>query len=176
MLEKLTELLDKQAIAETIYRYAQGIDRRDPECLSSVFTSDAMLHYDIGLYDGPARDLIAGWYAGQPSPFLLTDHHVGNILIRFQAADRAKVITYVNAVHRALRDGKLVDEIVRARYLDRFVKQGDQWRIAERIIVYDWSHVAPADKSWWWEQPGASAATGAQGSADPSVAFLGDDN
>lgn len=172
MQDKLTELLDKQAIMETTYRYAQGIDRRDPEVLSSIFTSDAMLHYGAGLYDGPASALIANWGPGQSSPFVRTHHQVGNILIQFQAADRATAITYLSAVHRARRNGKLVDETIRARYLDKLVKQNGNWRFAERNLVYDWSHVAPADETWWWEQPGASGVSGAHGAADPSVAFL----
>jgi SnoaL-like domain len=172
MQDRLTELLDKQAIMETIYRYAQGIDRRDTECLSSVFTADAVLHYGVGLYEGPASALIANWRVGKPSSFALTHHQVGNILIQFEGAGCASSITYLTAVHRALRDGTWVDETVRARYLDRLVKQDEVWRFAERTLVYDWSHIAPAGKSFWWEQPGAAALTGAHGLADPSVAFL----
>lgn len=36
----LRELLDKQAIAELLYAYAEGIDRRDAALLASVFTAD----------------------------------------------------------------------------------------------------------------------------------------
>jgi hypothetical protein len=174
--DRFTELLEKQAIMETIYHYAQGIDRRDPELLASIFTSDAMLHYGAGLYDGPASALIANWGPGQPSPYLLTHHQVGNILIQFRAADRAVSVTYLTAVHRAQRDGVLVDEAVRARYMDKLLKQGGKWRFAERTLVYDWSRVAPAAGKWWWDQPGASALTGAHGTADPGVAFLADES
>jgi hypothetical protein len=170
--DKLSELLDKQAIFETIHRYAQGIDRRDPGILASVFTADAVLHYGVGLYDGPARDMIAGWAPDRPSPFLSTHHHVGNVLVRFGSPTRAKAITYFSAVHRAKRNGMLVDELVRGRYLDKLVKSGDRWRIEERRLVYDWSRVDPADGHEWWERPGAKALVGAHGSEDPSVAFL----
>jgi hypothetical protein len=170
MQDRLTELLDKQAIAETIYRYAQAIDRRDPDLLASVFVVDGRLH--LGTYDGDAGDLVARWRSGQPTDFLLTHHQVGNILIEFRGPDRAIATTYLTALQRARRDGNLVDEIVRARYLDRLVKQDDQWRFSERTLVYDWSHVAPADEGWWWDQPGASALTGERGCRDPSRAFL----
>jgi hypothetical protein len=174
MQDRLTELLDKQAIMETIYHYAQGIDRRDPELLASIFTSDAMLHYGAGLYDGPAKALITNWASGRPSPYLLTHHQVGNILIQFRAADRAVSVTYLTAVHRARRGAELVDETVRARYLDQLVKQDGKWRFAERTLVYDWSRIDPPTGKWWWDQPGASALTGAHGTADPSMAFLAD--
>jgi hypothetical protein len=68
----------------------------------------------------------------------------------------------LNAVHRAQRNGKLVDEMVRARYFDKLVKQDGKWLIAERRLVYDWSRVAPANEHAWWEQPGAIGIVGAQ--------------
>jgi hypothetical protein len=170
MPDKLTELLDKQAIAETIYRYAQAVDRRDPDVMASVFVAGGKLH--LGTYDDDVDDLVARWRSGEPTDFLLTHHQVGNILIEFRVAGSAVAVTYLTALQRAQHDGNLVDEIVRARYLDRLVKQGDTWRFSERTLVYDWSHVAPADQGWWWEQPGAAALTGERGSNDPSVAFL----
>jgi hypothetical protein len=173
MQDKLTELLDKQSIAETIYRYAQAIDRRDPDVMASVFVVEGRLH--LGTYDGDVGDLVNRWRSGEQTDFLLTHHRVGNILIQFRGPDRAVAITYLTALQRARHDGNLVDEIVRARYLDRLVKQGGTWRFSERTLVYDWSHVAPADRGWWWDQPGASALTGERGSNDPSVAFLAED-
>jgi ketosteroid isomerase-like protein len=171
MQAELNELLDKQAITEVIHRYAQAIDRRDTDLLASIFTSDAVLHYGAGLFEGPASVLVENWRIGRPSPFLMTHHQVGNILIRLQGGDRASAITYLTAVHRALRDGRILDEWVRARYLDRLVKRAGEWRFAERTLVYDWSHVAPADVTSWWEQPGASALIGAHGAADPGAKF-----
>jgi hypothetical protein len=174
MQDPLTELMDRQAIADLMYRYAEGIDRRDPVMLASVFTDDAVLHYGVGLFEGPARNLVANWRSDRPSPFLATHHHVGNIRIHFRGANRARSITYLSAVHRARRDGKVVDEIVRARYFDKLVKQDGKWLIAERSLVYDWSRVAPAGEREWWEQPGAVGIVSAHGSGDPSVAFLGE--
>jgi 3-phenylpropionate/cinnamic acid dioxygenase small subunit len=173
MLDKLTELVDKQSIAETIYRYAQAVDRRDPDLLAAVFTADGWLH--LGTYDGSAKELVARWRAAEPTDFLQTHHQVGNILVEFRGGGTAVAVTYLTALQRARHDGSLVDEIVRARYLDNLVKKGDGWLLSERRLVYDWSHVGPADERWWWEQPGSSALTGERGSGDPSVAFLAQD-
>jgi hypothetical protein len=57
MSDRLTELLDKQAIAETIYRYAQAVDRRDPDLMASVFVAGGKLH--LGTYDDDVNDLVA---------------------------------------------------------------------------------------------------------------------
>jgi hypothetical protein len=56
---QLRELLDKQAIAELLYAYAEGIDRRDCKLLETVFTEDCQLHY--GAYDCRASALCKSW-------------------------------------------------------------------------------------------------------------------
>ncbi len=171
LIGELRQLLDKQAIAELIYRYAEGIDRRDGDLLATLFTPDCRLHYAAD-YDQPATTLIENWRPGAPSPFLATHHHVGNIEVCFLGEGRARSITYLHAVHRAERNGVIVDEMVRARYLDRLVKQDARWRFAERWIVYDWSRVAPSDKTNWWDLPGGTALSGKHGVADPAYGFL----
>jgi 3-phenylpropionate/cinnamic acid dioxygenase small subunit len=168
--QKLRELLDKQAIAELLYAYAEGIDRRDHELLASVFTADCRLHY--GAYDHPAKVLVDSWHADQPSAFLATHHLYGNIVVRFYGPDHARSVTYFFAQHRADYQGKIMDEMVRGRYLDRLRKEYGRWRFAERTIVFDWSRIAPADETNWWDAPGSSTKVGAHGSADPAWRFL----
>jgi hypothetical protein len=70
MEAELRELLDKQAFAERLHAYGEGIDRRDAESPESVFTADCKLPY--GAYDHPARVLIDSWRADQPSLLLMT--------------------------------------------------------------------------------------------------------
>ncbi len=170
MQAQLRELLDKQAIAELLYAYAEGIDRRDSGLLERVFTADCQLHY--GAYDRPARDLIQSWRADSAPLFIMTHHLYGNIVVRFFEAGRARSITYFCAHHRSNRSGQVMDEMVRGRYLDRLIKHDDQWRFAERTIVFDWSRIAPADNTNWWDAPGSPAKVGAYGAADPAAGFL----
>jgi hypothetical protein len=167
---ELRELLDKQAIAELVHAYAEGIDRRDSKLLERVFTEDCLLHY--GAYDNSASVLVKSWRADSPPLFLMTHHLYGNIVVRFFGADRARSITYFFAQHRIDRGGRLIDEMVRGRYLDRLIKQDGQWRFAERTIVFDWSKVTPADSTNWWDAPGNPAKVGGHGSADPAWGFL----
>jgi hypothetical protein len=170
MEPELRELLDKQAIAELLYAYAEGIDRRDHALLQTVFTPDCQLHY--GAYDRPARFLIESWRADKPPALLMTHHLYGNIVVRFCGADRARSITYFSAQHRADHKGQVMDEMVRGRYLDRLIKQEGRWRFAERTIVFDWSRISPADVANWWDAPGNPAKVGAHGRADPAWGFL----
>jgi 3-phenylpropionate/cinnamic acid dioxygenase small subunit len=170
MEAELRELLEKQAIAELLYAYAEGIDRRDHELLETVFAEDCQLHY--GAYDHPARVLSDTWRADQPSPFLMTHHLYGNIVVRFHGADRARSVTYFFAQHRARHQGRIMDEMVRGRYLDRLKKSDGRWRFAERTIVFDWSKITPADDTHWWDAPGNPAKVGTHGAADPAWRFL----
>ena len=170
MASELREILDKQAIAELLYAYGEAIDRRDQKLLQSVFTEDCQLHY--GAYDHPAKVLVESWGADKPPSFLMTHHLYGNIVVRFHGADRARSITYFFAQHQAAHGGQIMDEMVRGRYLDRLIKQDNQWRFTERTIVFDWSRVAPADSTHWWDAPGNPAKVGAHGQADPAHGFL----
>jgi SnoaL-like domain len=170
METELRELLDKQAISELLYAYAEGIDRRDGGLLERVFAPDCQLHY--GAYDQPATTLIKSWRSDTPPLFLMTHHLYGNIVVRFHGVDRARSITYFFAQHRARHDGHIVDEMVRGRYLDRLVKANGEWRFAERTIVFDWSKIMPADATNWWDAPGNPAKVGAHGAADPAHGFL----
>jgi hypothetical protein len=49
------------------------------------------------------------------------------------------VQSYFQALQRAPDDhGVLRDLFLAGRYVDRFEKRGDEWRIAARRVVYDW--------------------------------------
>jgi hypothetical protein len=66
-----------------------------------------------------------------------SQHTIGNILIRIHG-DHADVESYYHGYHR-LNDGvKHFDSIQAGRYVDRFEKRDDEWRIANRKVVVDW--------------------------------------
>ena len=59
-------------------------------------------------------------------------HFNTNVLIEFQAKDRAFVETYVLVLQR-FRDKRVTAS---ARYLDRFEKRNGEWRVAHRTLVF----------------------------------------
>ena len=59
-------------------------------------------------------------------------HFNTNVLIEFQAADRAFVETYVLVLQR-FKDRRVTAS---ARYLDRFEKRKNEWRVAHRTLVF----------------------------------------
>ena len=59
-------------------------------------------------------------------------HFNTNVLIEFQAKDRAFVETYVLVLQR-FADRRVTAS---ARYLDRFEKRKGEWRVAHRTLVF----------------------------------------
>ena len=65
-------------------------------------------------------------------------HQVSNILIEFLTPER-RAETYFSALQRgAGKDGVVRQFLLAGRYCDRFEKRGGEWRVAQRIVAYDW--------------------------------------
>jgi len=133
---KLTELLDREAIRDCIYRYCRGIDRADEAALRSSYWEDA--HDCHGAYNGSAegfiRHAVEVFRAGPRNV-----HQVSNILIEFTGPDVAVVESYFNALQRGPdRTGVVRQYLLAGRYCDRFEKRGGEWRVADRVVAYDW--------------------------------------
>jgi hypothetical protein len=133
---KLQELVDREAIRDCLYRYCRGIDRADEAALRSAYWPDA--HDSHGAYNGPVEGFIQmalGVFKTGPRNI----HQVSNILIEFTGPAEALVESYFSALQRAPdRQGVVRQVLLCGRYCDRFQKRGDEWRVAERTVVYDW--------------------------------------
>ncbi len=138
------ELIDKQQITEVVYLVARATDRGDVELYIANFHEDGTDYH--GLANGPVRNIAANL---SRSRLLLTQHSVSNVLIDLDG-DTARVESYFTSFHqrRDERD-QLHDEIVRGRYLDRFERRAGVWKIARRVVVWDWSRVEPSGDSWF---------------------------
>lgn len=133
---ELTELMDREAIRDCIYRYCRGIDRADEAALRSAYWPDA--HDSHGAYVGSAEGFF-GWVGEAWRQKPRNVHQVSNVLIEFRSATAAVVETYFNALQRGTgRDGVLRQFHLAGRYCDLFEKRGAEWRVARRTVVYDW--------------------------------------
>ena len=145
MDQAVAGLLSKQEITEVLYRVARGTDRGDLELFASGFHEDGEDYH--GLANGPVRNILA--VLGK-SKLLLTQHAISNVLIDLEG-DTARVESYFTSFHQSRDEqGGLWDETVRGRYLDRFQRRADRrWKIARRVVVWDWSRVEPSGESWF---------------------------
>ena len=142
---KLRELIDKQEITEVLYRASRGVDRGDIEMMASCFHPDATDHR--GVVHGPAEN---SRNALKTINLAVTHHVTTNVAIEL-SGDTAKVESYVTAFHHVEEgtDGRGRDELLRARYLDRFERRDGVWKIARRITVWDWSGVWTSLPTWF---------------------------
>ena len=137
----LTALIaDRLAIGDVLARYCRGIDRCDADELRRVVSADARIDYGAGAQprDGAIDQLLAALRAMR-----MTHHSIANTIIEIEG-DVARSETYVAAVHILGLPGQWIEMVVGGRYLDRFARAPDGWRIAERLYVMDWNRQGPS--------------------------------
>jgi hypothetical protein len=57
------------------------------------------------------------------------------------SGDSAEGEIYTIAIHTFSAGDRDVDVVVGGRYLDKYEKRDDTWKLIERTIVTDWAHV-----------------------------------
>ncbi len=129
-------LIDKQEITEVLYRYARAVDRKDFDRVADCYFPDAIDNH--GGYIGT----VAGLIEDMKSRHATIDsslHYVTNVLIDLDG-DTADVESYCLCYLRqapAVAGGPQSRATVKCRYIDRFERRDGQWRIADRIVVFD---------------------------------------
>lgn len=139
------ELADREAIRECLCRYARGVDRLDAEMVRSAYWPD-VADTHLG-FTGNAEEFIA-WSFAAMGAMDQTQHFIGNVLTEIRGST-ADVESYFYGFHRVNGpDGAKFDVIGAGRYIDRFEKRGEEWRIAERLVVTDWFRQYPDSADW----------------------------
>ncbi len=125
---RVQELLDRQAIADCIQRYARGIDRHDIDMVASCYHPDAV--DDHGFFVGSGRGL-AEAATEVHNDFLRHQHHMTNHYVELDG-DTAHAETYFFVVMRGQTG---VTNLVSGRYIDRFERRNEEWRISARVCM-----------------------------------------
>ncbi len=133
----MTRLTDRLEIQDVLYRYCRGVDRLDLEMVVDCYFPDAVDHHGgyVGDAAGLARDIQERHRTIDSS-----QHFVTNVLVDFTGDDSADVESYCLCYLRQQADpetGEHELSTIRCRYVDRFERRGEQWRIADRIVVFD---------------------------------------
>jgi hypothetical protein len=79
---------------------------------------------------------------------------------------------YTIATHTFSAGDHDVDVIVGGRYLDKYEKRDDTWKIIERTIVTDWAHVNDPSSVDLSHPVTRGTLTGSPGADDPSYQFF----
>lgn len=134
-VEELISCIDREKIRDCLARLARGEDRRDAQLIRGCYWPDAT--DDHGIFKGTFEEYLA-WVVPGSSVIPVTLHTLGQSLIDLKET-RALVETHLTSYHRIdLGTAPARDLVIGGRYLDRMEKRGSEWRIAHRIMMYDW--------------------------------------
>jgi hypothetical protein len=140
----MAELADREAIRDCLYRYCRGVDRCDEQMLRSAYWEDA---YDDHCLFAGAREALIAWVMPLLRAREATQHKITNALIRLRGAD-ADVESYFEGYHVVRSGERLTANLQGGRYLDRFERRGEEWRILRRKVVVDWFREFPDAGDW----------------------------
>jgi SnoaL-like domain len=161
-LARLHALADKQEIFELSATYMRGLDRLDAELVKSVYFEDAS--DNRGFFTG------TGWQLAELAIAMLKEHdfnhHMlgqGNIHLE---GDVAYGEIYFQAFHRLRENGIERDFVILGRYVDRYERRDNVWKIAHRSELNDFARMDPATDDWLREHP--EALRGYRGDQDLS--------
>jgi SnoaL-like protein len=142
---------DRYEIADTLHRYAFGLDHGDADSLASVLTEDCVLDFKpagkkVGL-DFPkltGRQAIVDGLLPLLGP-LDTSHTASNLQIEI-SGDSATLYAYVMAQHFMPREGSRrgsENALLMNRYDCELVRDGQKWRFKRVTIDNAWAQGDP---------------------------------
>jgi hypothetical protein len=164
----LQALLDKQAIYEVMMRYCRGVDRFDPDLITSAYHPDARDDHTGKIFTGATigKDIVE-WL--RPALNVVTHHITNHTSVIGADGVTAGAESYYQGWHIEVRDGTERTMHTVGRYIDRLAKRDGQWRIIDRLVVIEFArYVAKGDI----EVP-AAAGLARKDRTDPSYVVLG---
>jgi ketosteroid isomerase-like protein len=132
------EVLDEFQLRKLVHAYCRAVDRGDFAKLRELYHHDAEDAH--GAFSSGSLDDFLKTLADSRPHIRSMQHNVTtmNFAISGSAAEGE---IYNIATHTVIAGDRDVDVIVGGRYLDRYEKRDDTWKIIERTIVTDWAHV-----------------------------------
>jgi hypothetical protein len=149
--DRMQEILDRQDIHDVAMRYCRACDRIDAELLRTVFHDDAYLAY--GTFNGVVRDFVPWVMNHIRTGYTHGFHSIANEYVVIDgdvAYGELYAILHYSVVNE---EGQSVDSTLGGRYVDRYERRQDEWRIAHRQFVLDWMESRPST-----EQPAEGAS------------------
>lgn len=151
LAETVGYLLDRQAIADCIQRYARALDRLDMELMADCFTDD-MRDRHGPFIGGLDEFLVFARRSGEAGALTHHGHTTHSCEIE---GDTAHTETYVQFL--SLSSDRSTVRIGAGRYIDRLERRNGTWRIADRHFLMECAMQA-ASFDWlgseWWEPAG----------------------
>ena len=128
-------LVDRARISELLHRYAFDIDTRSWDSWKKLFLPDVIGEYPAVTYRG-RDELTAG--ISRIDRWAATQHLSTNHQIEIDG-DRARSVSYLQAVHVPQAGAKHEHYDMGGWYLHEFVRTPAGWRISRLKLVQSWS-------------------------------------
>jgi hypothetical protein len=134
--ERLDRLESLAQIQQLPVRYALAVDSRDLDTMASLFVPDVQIGRDER-----GREALRGWFTESLSRLSDTVHFVGNHIVDFESADRARGIVYCHD-EIVQRDNNGNWEQGMLQYWDTYSRVDGEWcfvrRKFTRWYMTDW--------------------------------------
>jgi hypothetical protein len=135
----MSEFLSRLAIAQAVQNWALWRDTGRWDQLRSLYTPDAKVH--TTWFVGSAREFIErSIESAKRGPRV--QHFIGACSVDLNG-DKAIAESRVVLLVRADLEGTEVDVTCYCRFYDRFIRQAGEWRIAERMGIYEKDRIDP---------------------------------
>lgn len=140
--QDLFNWMNKLVVIETVSKFAYYADSREWEALQQLFTEEVKVDY-TSLAGGepvtiPAKVLMDSWNQAL-TPLKSTQHLISNHIVDFENEHRAVCRAYFQAQHDFPNPFGGSQWTLGGKYLFRFVKENDQWKIAELVMTAVWA-------------------------------------
>lgn len=128
-------LADRLDVADSIYRYASCIDRRDIAGLRKILADDMWAKYGNS-EPMTGGDTVAAWIDSATKD-TLWQHHLLSVYHTDIEGDRAKALVY-HTSYQVFRDDPDSVRVLVARYHNELVRSPGAWQISRLVFEILW--------------------------------------
>ena len=134
----LQEMIDEFQLRKLVHAYCRAVDRGDLATLRELYHHDAVDAH--GAFSTGTVDDFLGELAAARPYIRSMQHNITTVNFAI-SGDSAEGEIYTIAIHTFSAGDRDVGVVVGGRYLDKYEKRDDTWKLIERTIVTDWAHV-----------------------------------
>ena len=128
----MRELMDRQQIADTLYRYASTIDDKDFAGLRATLTDDAVGQYGVDAEPIRGGDEIVAWIDSAIADQSWQHHKLTVYHIDIDG-EEARTLTY-HTSHQIKTETPDRVTVIVARYRDVLRRESGTWKIADKLM------------------------------------------
>ena len=132
--QRLARVEDRQAIQELGILYGFVMDERDEAGIRQIFTEDATLDSQDGVFKAAGMEDIVATYLGRFAALGPTNHYSHGHVVKFLDDDPDSAFGLLAGHAEVFRNG--VGMQVALRYKDTYRREAGQWKFASRLMSY----------------------------------------